>query len=261
MYASRSLAKSGGCLFWALLACWTGHSHAENTWTGSYAGLFGARSHQVVIGSTVKADGTSGTNASKEAANIHDGANGLGVLMGSRKQLDSGLLLGLEGDWTRLGHRASYTNTIEGGPYDGQASAILKYDSRWLSTLRGTAGWTWGKAMVYGTGGAAVASEKVTRTQFQANSSPGITDPTFTETASTTRLGYALGMGVAWQVERQWSVRAEYLHVHFPEARFEFPDARGGAQASYSTVQGRLADNRAFMNTVRVGVTYAFGGL
>jgi opacity protein-like surface antigen len=213
------------------------------------------------MGSTVKTDGTTGTNASKEAADIHDGASAWGVLMGSRKQLASGLIVGLEGDWSRLGHKAEYTNAIEGGPYDGRPSAVLKYDTRWLSTLRGTAGWAWGKALVYGTGGAAVASEKVTRTQYQANSSPGITDPTFTEASSTTRLGYALGMGVAWQVERQWSVRAEYLHVHFPEARFTFPDARGGAQGSYSTVQGRLADNRAFMNMVRIGVTYAFAGL
>ena len=47
--------------------------------------------------------------------------------------------------------------------------------------------------------------------------------------------------------------------MRFADATFRFPDGRGGAQASFTNVQGRIAENSAHMNLVRIGVSYTFG--
>jgi len=113
---------------------------------------------------------------------------------------------------------------------------------------------------VFGSGGAAFAIEKVTRTQYQAVGGSNVTEPRFSETDRENRLGYALGAGLEWRLGKVWAIRADYLHVRFPDQTFEFPDARGGAQAAFTSVQGRIATNDAHLNTVRIGITYTFGG-
>ena len=69
----------------------------------------------------------------------------------------------------------------------------------------------------------------------------------------------ALGVGMEWRWSKRWAVRAEYLQVRFPGKEFRFPDARGGAQGAFNDVQGRVATNRADLDTVQIGLTYAFG--
>ena len=127
--------------------------------------------------------------------------------------------------------------------------------------LRLTAGWSVGRALVYGTGGLAVAHDEVRRTQHRANASTLTTDPTFTESDRATRVGHVVGAGVAWHLGGDWSVRAAYLHARMPRSTAHFPDARGGAQASYSSVQGRIAERRSTFNTLRIGLDWTFRGL
>jgi opacity protein-like surface antigen len=86
-----------------------------------------------------------------------------------------------------------------------------------------------------------------------------VTEAAFSETDRETRVGYALGAGLEWRWGKPWALRADYLHVRFPDQTFLFPDARGGAQASFTNVQGRIATNDAHSNTVRIGLTYTFG--
>lgn len=248
---------------WALLAlaamC-TAQARAEDPWAGPYAGVTAVASRSVISGATTRADGTVGANSQGESAqNLRDNASGLGVHMGVSKRLESGLIVGLEADLARLGHQARNGNYIESGVLMGQPSATLLYEAPWLATTRLLAGWPFGDALIYGTGGLAFSSEKVTRTQYQANGVTNLTEVRFSETDRQNRIGHALGAGVQWRLGREWSLRAEYLHTRFRDETFRFPDARGGAQGAYTSVQGRLADNGLHMSAVRVGVTYAFG--
>ena len=120
-----------------------------------------------------------------------------------------------------------------------------------------TAGWSFGDVLVYGTGGAAFATEKERRTQYELVS--GVAQARFTEKDDALRYGFALGAGAEWRITGAWSLRAEYLHVRFADEKFRFPYARAGAQGGYVTVQGRIADNAGHMNLVRIGVAYTFG--
>lgn len=258
---ARVSASHAGCaallgLAWVVAA----DARADDPWAGGYVGVSAAYSRSVISGTTVKADGTVGTNATNEAANaLQDEAAGLALLLGIRRRLDSGLILGLEADFAYLGHTARNENLITSGPYTGQPSATLRYETPWLSTARAVAGWSFGDLLVFASGGAAFATEKVTRTQYRAVGGTSVTEAAFSETDRETRVGYALGAGMEWRFGKPWALRADYLHVRFPDQTFLFPDARGGAQASFTNVQGRIATNDAHSNTVRIGLTYTFG--
>jgi opacity protein-like surface antigen len=247
----------------ALLAvAWLGmpEAHAQDPWTGRYLGLTTGTSKSLIDGTTLKADGTVGGNATDEAANsLRDDAQAVAVNLGFRKRLDSGLIFGLETQVARLDHQARTQDLIEAGVFAGQPSATLRYETPWLATARAVAGWSWGDLLVFGSGGAAFAQEKVTRTQYRTVAGTNTTAAQFSEIDREVRLGYALGMGMEWRWSKRWAVRAEYLQVRFPGKEFRFPDARGGAQGSFNDVQGRVATNRANLDTLQIGLTYSFG--
>lgn len=259
-----SLARATCALVTSLFAAMAAPSATAQTqdpWTGWHASVLVSDSRLSVRGDTVRGDGSFGSNASQESAHVHDRAAGLGLALGWRQRWASGLVAGLESDLSWLGHRSRQTNLILSGPYAGQPSAVLRYEAHWLATLRLTAGWTVGRALLYGTGGLAVAHDEVRRTQHRANGTTFATDPTFTESDRATRVGHVVGAGLAWHLGGAWSVRAEYLHARLPRSTAYFPDARGGAQGSYSSVQGRIAERRSTFNTLRVGLDWTFRGL
>lgn len=233
---------------------------AGDLWVGTYGGVTAVASRAAISGSTLKADGTVGANASDEAAqNLRDETSGLGLFVGVRKRLNSGLIVGLEAEGARLAYEARTRDEISSGTYVGQPAATLHYQAPWLATARVLAGWSFGDVLVFGSGGAAFLTEKETRTQYQAVTATTVTAAQFSETDRVNRFGHALGAGLEWRWGKPWAMRAEYLHARFPAETFRFPDARGGAQSAYTTVQGRVASNGMHLNTVRVGVTYTFG--
>jgi len=237
----------------------TGTGHAQDMWTGGYSSAFVSSSRNVVQGTTLKSDGTVGGNASDEVANFSDRAEGFGVLVGKRQRLESGWLIGAEMDVQKLGHRARQADLIGSGVYAGQAAAALDYSTPWMSSARFVLGSSFDDVLIFGTAGAALASETVQRTQYRANSITSQTDPAFSEKDKAYRWGYAIGAGAEWKIKKNLSLRAEYLLARFPDKTFTFPDARGGAQGSFSNVEGRIADNRARIETLRLGLTYYWG--
>ncbi len=258
----NSLVTQSMRLFFGLAFLWWAMSlaHAQQSWDGPYAGFTAASSRSVINGTTVKTDGTVGTNATNEAANaLRDEANSGALVLGFRRQLDSGMIVGLEADLTRAGLQASTQSRVSSGVYAGQPNATILYETPWLATSRAFAAWSFGDLLVFGSAGAAFATEKVTRTQYRAVSGTSETAAQFSEVDRVNRLGYALGTGLEWRWSKLLSIRGEYLHVRFPDEEFRFPDARGGAQSSYSDVQGRIASNGAKLNTFRVGLIYTFG--
>jgi len=254
--ASFSAVTSIRSLVLPLFLTLTGTGYAQDMWTGAYSSAFVSSSGNTVQGTTLKSDGTVGSNASQEAANFTDRTDGFGVLVGKRQRLESGWLIGGELDLQRLGHRSNQSSLVGSGVYAGQPAATLDYSTPWMSSARLVLGSSFDNLLIFGTAGAALASEAIDRTQYRANSITLQTDPTFSEKDKAYRWGYAIGAGAEWRIKKNLALRAEYLLARFPDKTFTFPDARGGAQASFSNVQGRIADNRARIETLRVGLTY-----
>lgn len=248
-------------LLLATLTTAFGHAaFAEDPWVGMYGGITATTFKSAISGTTLKADGTVGSNASDEAAkNLRDETSGVGLFIGVRKRLDSRLIVGVEADGARLAYDARTQTDVSAGTYAGQPAATLHYQAPWLATARVLAGWSFGDVLVFGSGGAAFSTEKVTRTQYQAVPATTVTAAQFSETDRVNRFGHALGAGLEWRWSKPWALRAEYMHARFPAENFSFPDARGGAQGSYTSVQGRVATNGMHLNSLRVGVTYTFG--
>lgn len=234
---------------------------AADAWTGTHLGVHAAGSRYVSDGNTTRGDGGVGSNANQESASVRHEASGLGVSLSMRRRLDSGLLTGIEADLSRLDHRAENTNVISSGVFTGQPSASLRYQAPWLATVRLSAGWELGSTLVFASAGVALADEQVSRTQYEANTGTGLTEARFTESERATRLGWVLGAGAQWQLRPNWSLRAEYTWTQFNHEDYRFPNARGGAQNSYSTVQGRIADNGMQLKQLRVGLQYRFRAL
>jgi hypothetical protein len=150
-------------------------------WAGGYSSTFVSSSRNVVQGTTLKSDGTVGGNAADEAANFSDRAEGFAVLVGKRQRLESGWLIGAEMDVQKLGHRARQTDLIGSGVYAGQTAAALDYSTPWMSSARFVLGSSFDDVLIFGTAGAALASETVQRTQYRANLITSQTDPAFSE--------------------------------------------------------------------------------
>lgn len=256
--ASPAVPRALHALWVAFLCGFMPLAHAQQSWDGSYVGLTAASSRNVINGTTIRAN-TGGDVADEAANNLRNERHGAGLVLGFRRQLDSGLIVGIEADLTRVGHRASNQDLIGAGPYAGQPSDALRYEMPWLATSRAVAAWSFGDWLLFGSGGAAFATEKVTRTQYRAVAGTSQTAAQFSEIDRVNRLGYALGAGLEWRGGKPWSIRAEYLHVRFPKESFRFPDARGGAQAFYTSVQGRIASNEANLNAFKIGLIYRFG--
>src|SRR5262249_26043006 len=74
----------------------------------------------------------------------------------------------------------------------------------WFATLRGRIGYAFAdRWLVYGTGGAAWVNAK---TDVVAT---GLGTASF----DTTRTGWTAGAGLEFAIDRNWSVKGEYLHV------------------------------------------------
>jgi outer membrane immunogenic protein len=134
------------------------------------------------------------------------------------------VLLGVEGDLDWSGVRGSTSVACAPG---------CSTQNNWLGTVRGRVGYAFDRILPYVTGGVAFGDINA--------STPGFAG------ASQTNLGWALGAGVEFAVYRNWSVKAEYLHVDL--GNFNCALACGLA----------ASDNVSFdANLVRGGVNYHF---
>ncbi|MCB1505482.1 MAG: porin family protein [Hyphomicrobiaceae bacterium] len=148
----------------------------------------------------------------------------------------------------QIGYNAQFGNFVigaeadfQGGWVDGSSSGVTgigafstSSDLNWLSTVRGRVGFAGDRVLVYATGGVAWADMN-----FRAS------DGVNTIGGGDTLTGYAVGGGVEWMLDPNWTARAEYLYVDLEDAKIA---AGGGGSATF--------DN-AF-HIMRVGLNYKF---
>lgn len=190
-------------------------------WTGLYIGAhvgFGRGSSRATL-----ADPLIATNR-----NVFDGMTG-GVQAGYNYRLNSGLLLGVEGD-------ISFPNYMPSSHVVSSAFTPLSFaEERWdyFASLRGRLGYASSAWLFYVTGGLAFAGERFLDTPT------GGTE----EKVLHTRLGWAAGAGVEYAFAPHWTARLEYLYRDFDGAGATFPSgARYSSSMDFHVV--RLGLNR-----------------
>jgi opacity protein-like surface antigen len=154
-----------------------------------------------------------------------DGAIG-GLQAGYNYQLNS-LLLGVEADftWSDVGNR-----NFSCFPFGDQICAAK---AEWFGTVAGRLGVVRGPWLGYVKGGAAWTNDHFFDYATCAGSQPrfrdGVTaecnDPFF---ANQTRVGWLVGGGLEYLIDRNWSVKLEYNYMDFGGPSVPFEDGLGG---------------------------------
>jgi len=125
-------------------------------------------------------------------------------------------VFGVEGDIDYSGVTASLPAA------DLPPGATGTFDSKWIGTARGRAGYAIDRVLLYVTGGGAFAN-------FQG---PGFT---------TTGIGFTGGAGIEFALAQNWTAKAEYLFVDIPNA-----SVTGGGSAKFTESLARAGINYKF---------------
>jgi outer membrane immunogenic protein len=204
-------------------------------WTGCYVGIEGGGNW-----GRTQSIATGGGNPALAGVPITGNSNLSGALVGGTAGCNyqtSSFVLGIENDfsWT---NKSGTANDI--APFD--PATTNRVNEKWLDTLRGRVGFTWDRALFYGTGGAAFASQSV-------NICNGVCI-----SDTKTRTGWAAGAGIEYAAWQNVSVKLEYLHADFGSKNFIDPAVVTGG-ATVVTRSVRLTDDM-----VRAGVNWQFTG-
>lgn len=171
------------------------------------------------------------------------------------------------------------TGVTSGGvPIIGIVTANYSEKLQWLGTLRGRAGVTFDRWLVYGTGGLAYGEVKVEGAAATTGTPQGggtaICIPNgcpfqpFGNWSNTrTKAGWTAGAGIEGALANNWTVKLEYLYVDLGNVDTTFATLPGcygngipggasctGIAAGIGTIHTRVTDN-----IVRVGLNYRFG--
>jgi outer membrane immunogenic protein len=197
--------------------------------------------------------------------------NGTGVLGGIHAGYNyqvTSFVFGGEGDVMFLNRNPNDAETVFETFTAVPAPAfnmLLNAQNKYLASVRGRIGWTTGSLLLYATGGAAWTntSYTATATGLVAGSVnlPGIVAAV---SFSNTKTGYVLGGGAEWMLTPHWLVRAEYLHYGFDGSSGVLPlvvtSGVAGATCTPGACNWAATSSKLDFDTVRVGVSYKFGG-
>jgi outer membrane immunogenic protein len=194
-----------------------------------------------------------------------------GIQAGYNKQINR-WVLGVEGDVQWTGQRGDLTicPVVPGTapvPCPGATGTqfgTANYRLPWFGTLRGRAGVTFDRVLLYATGGLAVGEIKA---NYVDGTLGGTTlNPLATGSFNTTRAGWVVGAGAEAALGRNWSIKAEYLHMDF--GNVDQSVAANGVPLSITignfitTISQSLTSSfrtRVTDDVFRVGVNYRFG--
>jgi len=135
-----------------------------------------------------------------------------GGQIGYNWQINS-FVVGAEADFEAFHGRASRSST---GFYPSSPAIPFTITSsvnaNWLFTARARAGWAISNdLLLYATGGLALTHLSASNSFVDGSFPPDVG----TWTASNTKVGWTAGGGAEWAFARNWSLKAEYLYVHF----------------------------------------------
>ena len=219
-----------------------GSTLAHYTWTGFYAGghLGDAWGH-----SDWEFDpDLSGALGLYHGYNAFTGTGSYfaGLQLGYNYELPSRVVFGVTTD-------VSFPNTVAGvqgfaSPSTGQASfgETVEYSG----TLRGRVGYAIDDRLLYATGGLAWSDDRFTRTQVAGTPVGGTATPGTSESSLHTRVGWAVGAGIAFPVALNWTANFEYLLTEFGPQTVVFPAGAQRFKSEFEREDVRFALNYQF---------------
>ncbi|MFL6840027.1 MAG: outer membrane protein, partial [Bradyrhizobium sp.] len=195
---------------------------AVNDWTGLYIGAhagYGRGSSRFALndGAAISDNG------------VFSGMIG-GVQAGYNYRLNSGWLVGVEGDFSFPNYITS--NSIVSALATPANTITQQWD--YTASLRGRIGYTSGSWLVYSTGGFAWMGERY----FDA---PALSD---NRKILNTRPGWIAGAGIEYGFAPHWSARLEYLYSRFDAANIAFSSGAQYTSSSLDVQSIRLGLNR-----------------
>ncbi|MGE0231357.1 MAG: outer membrane protein, partial [Flavobacteriaceae bacterium] len=213
---------------------------APTVWQGVYAGL---NAGGVFVTDSYATD-LNGYNIAGETVPLgdHNGFIG-GAQIGYNWQGASNWVWGIEGDIQYLDYSAGGRTVANIGDTFYAADADI------LATLRARLGVATGFGLIYATGGLAYSDLEYSVTDTATAAPAG---PSTIAASAESDWGWTVGGGAEFMLANNWSVKAEYLYVHF-----DGETATG--------VSGGTPFNFAFddteMHIARVGLNYRFGSM
>ena len=165
-----------------------------------------------------------------------------GLQAGYDYQINS-ILLGLEGDFTWLGTKSSFSC------FPLLAPQTCSADPEWVAAVTGRLGVVVEPALLlYVKGGPAWIRD--TYTDLALPGAPAIAVPGDLFVGHDIRAGWTAGVGLEYMFLPRWSVRLEYDYYGFPDRSVEFDGVNGGVFTELI---------KQDLQTVTVGVDYHFG--
>jgi outer membrane immunogenic protein len=231
-----------------------GPGDRANWWGGWYVGgnVGGAWADTKLRTSVIPGTGAGAISAADAAAisaASHDTGNKAGFTGGV--QGGYGILynhmwmFGIEGDFEGMDIKSTTTKPLASTTTPGAVYTINQNVSAgWLATLRPRVGYVYNQYLVYGTIGFAWADLK-----YGASLSSNTALPTLTSSTSSTRTGWAGGIGAAYAFTPNWHLRGEWLYADLGRPNSATITATGASIRSNDNVAANL---------VRVGVDYRF---
>lgn len=213
-------------------------------WSGVYVGVNAGGSWFSQDNTNFTCVGAACLAATSSGQSLKDSGFAAGGQLGINFQSGQ-WVFGIEGDADYLSNKQSITTSPDFS--GGASSATHAYTLDFLSTVRGRLGFAWDRALIYGTGGLAMADYQVQRTQNVA----GLDVAGASQTVSNFRIGWAAGAGVEYAFSDMVTGRVEYLVAGLQSVNdtYNFPAAT--VTASSPT---------AYINMVRGGLNFKFGG-
>jgi outer membrane immunogenic protein len=219
-------------------------------WTGFYVGLnAGGASARIEHGLSIPA--IDDDPFRRFTSNGRDGSGTVGFLTGYNWQF-ANWLAGLEADinYLRASRQSSFAFTNSSEDVVGTQHTRL----RWLGTVRGRFGYTFGNTLVYATGGWAFGG---VRSTVEASRFFGGLDATFSGSYSAIRNGWVVGGGIEHAFTNMLSLRIEY--IHFDLGNFTYLVSRVTGTASASVPDTWFADGQVSGDIVRAALTLKVG--
>jgi opacity protein-like surface antigen len=165
-----------------------------------------------------------------------------GLQAGYNYQINSILLLGLEGDFTWLGTKSSFSC------FPLLAPQTCTADPEWVAAITGRLGVVMGPALLYVKGGPAWIRD--TYTDIALPPPRPLADVGELFVSHDIRSGWTAGVGIEYMFLPRWSVRLEYDYYGFPDRSVGFDGVDGGFFTELI---------KQDLQTVTVGVDYHFG--
>lgn len=148
-------------------------------------------------------------------------------------------VFGVEGELGWSGVNGGLSGANNNGP------ASWNTDSNWLATLTGRVGYAFNNVLFYGKGGVAWSDNDYT------HPATGGAGQALYYTASETRTGWLLGVGIEYGFAPNWSAKVEYNYIDFGSDNVTFNDATG-RWVTFGIDRTQ--------NVIKAGLNYRFGG-